>query len=53
MDEAPVDEAPIGLYSKLRKNRTFEMNVIQKLHIEKLPNFAHIIMTYGYLYQYY
>ena len=33
MDEEPVDEAPIGLYTKLRKLRTFEMDVMQKLHI--------------------
>ena len=25
----PVGEAPIGLYTKLRKNRTFEMDVMQ------------------------
>ena len=37
----PVDEAPIGLYTKLRKTRIFEMDVIQKLHIGKLPNLAH------------
>ena len=48
----PVDEAPIGLYTKLRKIRTFEMDVMQKLHIGKLSNLAHIISTYGCLYQY-
>ena len=42
VDEAPVDEEPIGLYTKLRKTRTFEMDVMQKLHIEKLSNLAHI-----------
>ena len=26
----PVEEAPIGLYTKLRKTRTFEMDVMQK-----------------------
>ena len=29
VDEAQVDEAPIGLYTKLRKTETFEMNVMQ------------------------
>ena len=52
MDEAPVDEVPIGLYTKLRKTETFEMDVVQKLHFGKLSNFAHIISTYGCLYQY-
>ena len=52
VEEAPVDEAPIGLHTKLRKTRTFEMDVIQKLHIGKLSNLAHIILTYGCLYQY-
>ena len=41
--EAPVGEVPIGLYTKLRKTRTFEMDVMQKLHIGKLSNLAHII----------
>ena len=50
VDEAPVDEAPIGLYTKLRK--TFEMTFMQKLHIRKLSDFAHIISTYGCLNQY-
>ena len=27
VDEVPVDEAPIGLYTKLRKTITFEMDV--------------------------
>ena len=49
VDEAPVDEAPIGLYTQLRKTETFEMNVMQT---GKLSNFAHIISTYGCLYQY-
>ena len=47
--EAPVDEAPIGLYTKLRKTRTFEMDVMQKLQIGKLSNLAHIISTYDCL----
>ena len=50
--EAPVGEAPIGLYTKLRKNRTFEMDVMQKILIGKLSNLAHVIFTYGCLYQY-
>ena len=29
----PVDEMPLGLCTKLRKTRTFEMDVMQKLHI--------------------
>ena len=49
---APVDEALIGLYTKFRKTRTFEMDVIQKLHIGKLSNLAYVILTYGCLYQY-
>ena len=48
----PVGEVPIGFYTKLRKTRTFEMDVMQKLHIGKLSNLANIIPTYGYLYQY-
>ena len=38
--EAPVGETPIGLYTKLRKTRTFEVDVMQKLHIGKLLNLA-------------
>ena len=34
----PVGEAPIGLYTKLRKTRTFEMDVMQKILILKLLN---------------
>ena len=50
--EAPVmEEAPIGLYTKLRKIRTFEIDVMQKILIGKLSNFAHIISTYGCLCQ--
>ena len=49
VDEAPVDEAPIGLYTKLRKTKTFGMDVMQKLCTGKLSNFAHIISTYGCL----
>ena len=37
VDEALVDETPIGLYTKLRKTRTFEM-----LHFGKLLNLAHV-----------
>ena len=47
-----VEEAPIGLYIELRKIETFEMDAMQKLHVGKLSNFAHIISTYGCLYQY-
>ena len=50
MEEAPVEEAPIGLYTKLRKTETFEMDVMPKLHVGKLSNFAHIKSTYDYLY---
>ena len=35
---------------KIEKTRTFEMNVMQKLHIGKISNLAHIIFTYGCLY---
>ena len=42
----------IGLYTKLRKTRTFEMAVIQKPHIGKLSRLANVIFTYGCLYQY-
>ena len=52
VEETPVEEAPIGLYTKLRKTRTFEMDVMQKLLIGKFSNLAHIIFTYGCLYQY-
>ena len=52
VEEAPVEEAPIGLYTKLRKTRTFEMDVMQNLLIGKFSNFAHMIFTYGCLYQY-
>ena len=52
VDEAPVDEAPIGLYTELMKTETFEIDVMQKLHVGKLSNFAHIMSTYGCLYQY-
>ena len=48
----PVDEAPIGLYTKFRKTGTFGMDVMQKLHTGKLSNLAHIISTYGCLCQY-
>ena len=47
-----VEEAPIGLYTELRKIETFEMDAMQKLHVGKLSNFAHIISTHGCLYQY-
>ena len=48
----PVDEAPIELYTKLRKTRAIEMDVMQKLHIGKLSNLTYIISTYHCLYQY-
>ena len=44
----PVDEVPIELYTKLRKTRAIEMDVMQKLHSGKLI----IISTYHCLYQY-
>ena len=47
----PVNAAPIGLYTKLRKTVTFQMDVMQKLHIGKVSNLAHI-STYGWSYQY-
>ena len=49
---APVDEAPIGLYTKLRKTRTFEVDVMYKIHLGKLSILAHVLLTYGCLYQY-
>ena len=30
-----------GLYTMLKKPRTFEMDVIQKWHVEKLSSLAH------------
>ena len=36
---------------KIEENETFEMDVMQKLHVGKLSNFAHKISTYGCLYQ--
>ena len=50
--EALVGEAPIELYTNLRKTRTFEMDVMQKILIGKLSNLAHVIFTNGFLYQY-
>ena len=47
VDKTLVDEAPIGLYTQLRKTRTFEMDVMQKLHTGELSNLAHIISSYG------
>ena len=38
--------APIGLYTKLRKTRTFQMDVMHKVHIEKLSNPVHIIYVW-------
>ena len=35
------------LYRKWRKTRTFQMDTVQKLHIEKLSNLVYIIYTYG------
>ena len=52
VEEVPVEEAPIGLYIKLRKTRTFEMDVMQKIIIGKLSNLAHVIFTSGCLDQY-
>ena len=52
VEVASVEEAPIGLYTKLRETRTFEMDVMQKLLIRKFSNLAHIIFTYGCFYQY-
>ena len=49
-DEAPVDEAPKGLYIKFRKTRTFEMDVKNYVHISRLSNLAHNIDVR--LYQY-
>ena len=42
VDKAPVDEVPIGLYTALSKTRTFEMDVMHKLHIGKFLNPAYI-----------
>ena len=39
----PVDEAPIELYTKLRKTRAIKMDVMQKLQIGKLSNLAYNI----------
>ena len=50
--EVPVDEAPMGLYTKVRKTRTFEMDVMQKIVIGKFSNLAHVVFTNGCLYQY-
>ena len=44
----PVNEAPIGMYTKLKKTKTFEMDVRQKIHIGKRSNLAHIIFTNGH-----
>ena len=38
----PVEEEPIGLYTKLRKTRTFEMDVKQKILIGKLSNLVQL-----------
>ena len=37
---------------KIEETETVEMDVMQKLHVGKLSKFAHIISTYGCLYQY-
>ena len=37
---------------KIEENRTFEMDIMQKIFIGKLSNLAHIISTYGCLYEY-
>ena len=50
-----VDDTPIGLYTKLRKTKTFETDVMQKLHIGEILHLAYMISTistYGCLYQY-
>ena len=47
-----MGKAPIGLYTKLRKTRTFEMDVMPKILNGKLSNLAHVIFTNGWLYQY-
>ena len=47
-----MGEVPIGLFPKLRKTKTFEMDVMQKILIGKLSNPAHVIFTNGCLYQY-
>ena len=52
VDAATVDAARIGLYTKSRKTRTFEVDVMQKLNTGKLSNLAHIIFTCGCLHQY-
>ena len=48
----PVGEKPLGLYRKLRKTITFEMDVMQKTPIGKLSNLAHVIFTNGCVYHY-
>ena len=50
VDAAPVDATLIGLYTQLRKTRTFEMVAIKK-GIGKPSNLAHKIFRYGCLYQ--
>ena len=50
--EAPVGEVPVELYTKLRKTRTSEMDVLQKILIGKFPNLGHVIFTNGCLYHY-
>ena len=49
VDEAAVDKAPKGLYTKLRKTRTFEMDVMQKMTYWKA--FKPCTSTYRFLYQ--
>ena len=44
-----MDAAPIGLHTKLRKNGTFQMDVMQKLHIGKLSNLVHNYDIYVWL----
>ena len=44
--------SPKGGDWKLRKTRTFEMDVMQKLLTGKFSNLAHMIFTHGCLYQY-
>ena len=52
MGEAPVGEAPTGLYTKFWKTRTFEMDVMHKILIGKVSNLPHVIFTKCVLYQY-
>ena len=50
VDEAPVDEAPVGLYTKLRKTRTFVNGCHAKITLWK--TFKSCTSYCGCLYQY-